>query len=344
MPHEENLSQPHDVNATMPSGTVAMMMHAERIAIPFDEKRGMAFCGLACAGCSDLDCPGCHLKGCQDADHCEILKCCTDRHLDGCHACDDFPCGAGMFQKPRVRAFVRCMREDGKANVLDGLRRNAAAGIAYHRANGLTGDYDLAAEKSEEAVIRMIRYGLGIDPYTDETPMSAGRFTIRRIRADDAGALMACYSDPLAWPFFNEDNCSGHFMFTTREVMDQAIQIWTTCHDTRQFARYTLLDAGVPFGTVEFCPRRELHPVHGRVSIVRADVDPAHERSDAIQDILGCVIRDMMPAFRVDALITKAVPQAEERIAALGASGFRPTQDPSLSRFEHYFLYTGDGA
>lgn len=319
-------------------------MNQEEKRVPaFDAGRGMAYCGLACAGCSDADCPGCFRKGCRETDACGIRKCCIERTIDGCHQCGDFPCDAGMFRKPRVRAFVRCMREDGVANVLDGLARNAAAGIAYHRADGLTGDYDLAAEESEEAVIRMIRYGRGTDPYVDDTLLAAGRFSLRRVKEEDAQALLTCYADPRAWPFFNADNCSGHFMFETLDVMERSIRIWVMCHDTRQFVRYTLLDAGIPFGTVEFCPRRDLHPVYGRVSIVRVDVDPAHEETEPIHDILGCVIRDMMPAFRVDALITKAVPQAGERIDALVRAGFVHTEDPLLARFEHYFLYRGDG-
>ena len=308
--------------------------------ISFHPERGMASCGLACAVCSAPDCPGCAMKGCQDAATCEIRKCCFERHLDGCHACGDFPCDADMFKKPRVRAFIRCMREDGVANVLDGLRRNAACGIAYHRPNGLTGDYDAAAETSEEEVLRLIRYGQRPDPYTEATPLASDRFTLRPMKPDDAEALLACYADPRAWPFFNDDNCSGHFMFKTRKEMGEAIRIWIICQETRAFMRYTLLDNGVPFGTVEFCPRNELHPVHGRVSIVRVDVDPAHEQADDLYDLLKCTIRQMMPAFRVDALITKAVPQAVERIAALKAWGFRPTEDQQLTRgFPHYHLW-----
>ena len=307
----------------------------------YDAARGMAMCGLACAVCSVPACPGCHMDGCHGAATCEIRKCCLARHIAGCHACGDFPCDAAMLKNPRVRAFVRCMREDGVPNVIDGLRRNAACGIAYHRPDGLTGDYDKAAEISEEAVIRLIRYGHGTDPYTDVTPFATHRFTMRAMEPADADPLLACYADPRAWPFFNDDNCSGHFMFRTREAMAEAIRIWTICQETRQFMRYTLLEKGTPFGTVEFCPRRDLHPVHGRVSIVRVDVGPAHENAEDILEMLGCILRDMMPAFRVDALITKAVPQAVGRIAALETAGFAKTDDPMLSRFPHYYLYQG---
>lgn len=119
----------------------------------------MAYCGLICGLCRPDG--GC---SCKSGDNCGKrlspqgcyqYSCCTERGLQGCWECEDAPCGRDMLApgKTKIRAFVRCIREDGMENFLEYLEMNREKGVAYHR-NGFTGDYDL---ETEEEVLQLLR-------------------------------------------------------------------------------------------------------------------------------------------------------------------------------------------
>ena len=123
-----------------------------------DRSKGIAYCGLACCVCGEnKDCAGCRNDGCEDKDWCKSYQCCPDRGLNGCWECAEFPCDNPMFQKPRVRAFVRFIAEHGENKLLDCLARNEAAGIRYHYDGQLTGDYD--TPQTEEEILHLILHG-----------------------------------------------------------------------------------------------------------------------------------------------------------------------------------------
>jgi len=122
-----------------------------------DRSRGIAYCGLACCVCSHTDCVGCHNEGCAIWTECKSYHCCGEKGLKGCWECAEFPCDNPMFQKPRVRAFIRFVAEYGENKLLDCLARNEAAGMTYHEEGKLTGDYD--TPDTEEAIIRLILSG-----------------------------------------------------------------------------------------------------------------------------------------------------------------------------------------
>ncbi|MBS6180907.1 MAG: DUF3795 domain-containing protein [Erysipelotrichaceae bacterium] len=117
------------------------------------EERGMAYCGLACCVCSESDCPGCHARGCEHKAMCGILDCCMRKGIDGCYACDEFPCDEEMLRKRRMQVFNRCMRKAGPAEVMRCLNRNEKAGIQYHYADKLIGDYDLDCDCDIEELL-----------------------------------------------------------------------------------------------------------------------------------------------------------------------------------------------
>ena len=118
------------------------------------EERGMAYCGLACCVCSESDCTGCHARGCEHKAMCGILDCCLRKGIDGCYACDEFPGDEEMLKKRRVQVFNRCMRKAGPTEVMRCLKRNEKAGIQYHYAGKLIGDYDLNCDCDIEELLR----------------------------------------------------------------------------------------------------------------------------------------------------------------------------------------------
>ncbi len=120
-----------------------------------DVQKGMAFCGLCCFLCDEnAACRGCRAEGCKGGALCAIRVCCLSRGLDGCWACQDFPCGEPMLAKMRVRAFCRFARERGERELIGCLARGARHGVRYHEPGKLTGDYDACAD--EAAVFRLL--------------------------------------------------------------------------------------------------------------------------------------------------------------------------------------------
>ena len=76
--------------------------------------------------------------------------------LNGCWECEDFSCGKDMFSDShdiRLRAFVRCAKEEGLNKLAEYVVRNQQNGIYY----GHNKDYDGLG--SEEAVLRLLRTG-----------------------------------------------------------------------------------------------------------------------------------------------------------------------------------------
>lgn len=127
-------------------------------------KKGIAYCGLACAACSaDKSCPGCHSDGCSGKDWCVNYKCCKERGFSGCFECPDFPESSasaaccGMLSKPKPHAFSVFIRRYGIEKLLDCLKRNEADGLIYHYGCGIAGDYDKPA--TEEGIIELILSG-----------------------------------------------------------------------------------------------------------------------------------------------------------------------------------------
>lgn len=122
----------------------------------------IAYCGLACKLChlagtcdgckSEKNCCGRHLS----TSGCYQYNCCKERGLNGCWKCKDFCCGKDMFSDShdiRLRAFVRCVKEEGLNKLAEYVLRNQQNGIHY----GHNKDYDGLG--SEEAVLRLLRTG-----------------------------------------------------------------------------------------------------------------------------------------------------------------------------------------
>ncbi len=139
-------------------------------------KDSIAYCGLVCAFCSESKCNTCESSivqssicsqfnseiskctGCRTkSDECSTKECCKSKNIDGCWECKSFPCGSDMQKSPRVRAFVRCAKEDGIENLAMYLLRNAESGIQYHKADGNRGDYDIL--DNEELILMLLRAG-----------------------------------------------------------------------------------------------------------------------------------------------------------------------------------------
>lgn len=121
----------------------------------------VAYCGLVCGLCSESgEC------SCRSGNHCGKrvspagcyqYACCSGKGLRGCWECEEAPCGTDMFDqgKIKIRAFIRCIKEDGLERFSEYMLRNIDDAITYHR-TGIFGDYDL---QDEQDVLDLLRYG-----------------------------------------------------------------------------------------------------------------------------------------------------------------------------------------
>lgn len=157
----------------------------------FREKRGIAYCGMACVLCrleGHDDCPGCAAEYNKKADDCCVIQCAERKGVDGCFACSNYPCGNenndcfvkqcvrkkgiegcftcpdypcgndwGLFQSKRNKAFLRYAREFGKQALIDRLRVNYENGITYQEPGKSGGDYDVL--ETEYEIYQLLRYG-----------------------------------------------------------------------------------------------------------------------------------------------------------------------------------------
>ena len=58
------------------------------------------------------------------------------------------------------------------------------------------------------------------------------KFVIRLFKDEDVDDLLKVYSDKLALPFFNSDNCDGdNFYYSTKERMTDAIGFWHMAYE-----------------------------------------------------------------------------------------------------------------
>lgn len=292
--------------------------------------RTLAYCGLACSECSRQDCPGCQRLGCEGADSCAILSCVRDRGLEGCFACDTFPCDQPMFRNPRIRAFNRYARDSGRAELLDRLRINRANGIVYHEPGSLKGDYD--ASPDEEDILRLIRTGR-MNPYVRCPALSSEHYQLRLVQEGDSADLLSCYSDTAAQPFFNADNCTGGFSFHTPEQMDVSIRMWLESYARQDFIRFAIIDAasGRAVGTIEMFGKIGSYRLDW--GLLRLDVVSALEKEPILQELFKLCLDHFFDLFDVPDIVTKAIPQAEERLRALQALGFRAHDLPGRTHY-----------
>ncbi len=142
---------------------------------------------------------------------------------------------------------------------------------------------------------------------------------------EDAPALLRCYGDQAAVPFFNADNCNGATFYCATEAdVAEAVHIWLLCYARREFVRFAIEDGGHVVGTAEMfhCDADDRPQPYG---VLRVDVASPHERADFLTDVFALCESELFAAFDVREMVTKAVPAAAERRKALASLGCEAT-------------------
>lgn len=300
-------------------------------------EKDLGVCGLACVLCSSTDCPGCKARGCEQGCDCSVYQCATRKGLDGCYQCDAFPCGEGMHQGMRNRVFNRYAIQYGKQNLLERLAANAENDVTYHKPDGQKGDYDIL--ETEDEIWRLIRFG-SHDLYAKCPVLETNHFTLRLVRLDDAEDLLTCYSDPESQEIFDAENCTSDFRYQTLEEMNECIRFFLLNYENRGFVRFSIVnkETGHAVGTVEMFNATGHLAGCDSWGVLRLDLASAYEKQPYIEELLACCLPSFYGLFDVELIVTKAIPEAKERVASLRVSGFTPFEWPDTTR-KHYWRH-----
>ena len=160
--------------------------------------------------------------------------------------------------------------------------------------------------------------------YKKYLELNDDRFLIRLIDDDDCDSLLEVYSDKMALPFFNSDNCDGdNFYYDTKEKMIEALNFWKLAYERGWFVRLSIIDKSISkaIGTIELCLRTS-DDNFNNCGILRVDVKSDYERFDMLYDIFFLITPMAKEALGCNSIITKAPIYAVERIKALEEIGF----------------------
>ncbi|MFT8315595.1 MAG: N-acetyltransferase [Clostridium sp.] len=164
--------------------------------------------------------------------------------------------------------------------------------------------------------------------------------TLRQTNMDDVQELLKCYSDKKALPLFNSDNCHGDdFHYTTIEKMKEAINFWNFSYKNKEFVRWTVIlnDTNEKVGTIEMF-HRIADDEFNDYGVLRIDLQSNYEKRSVIDDILEIVNENFYKAFDVEAILTKSIPDAAERIASLTKKGYNPIKKKFMMIYDDYFV------
>ena len=165
--------------------------------------------------------------------------------------------------------------------------------------------------------------------------------TLRLTSLEDAAELLKCYSDEKAVPLFNSDNCHGDdFHYTTIERMKEAVDFWQYSYEHRYFVRLTVIlnTTKEKIGTIEMF-KREAEDEFNHFGVLRIDLQSKYEKQQYIDEILQIANQDFYKAFEVDSILTKAIPNATERIVSLKSKGYVPINKKFMV-YDDYFVRT----
>lgn len=169
------------------------------------------------------------------------------------------------------------------------------------------------------------------------------KYRLRLVEPGDLQDLLKVYSDPMAVPFFNGDNCNGDtFYYPTEARMGQALDFWRTAWQEKWFVRWAIVDQqlGAAVGTIELF-HRDAEDFFTNCGLLRLDLRSDYEREGEIQRILALILTFAFEDFHCQKIATKAVPEAVERIKALEKSGFSATGEKLAghdgTKYDHYF-------
>lgn len=173
------------------------------------------------------------------------------------------------------------------------------------------------------------------DPY-DICPVYESRqFMLRLVLPEDAEDLLVCYSNPEAQPIFNSDNCTSDFLYSSLDDMKRCIEEWIDAYKKKDYTRFSIIDKqnNKAVGTVEIFGSDE----NQGYSVLRIDILPQYENQEHLNELL-CIADSFFLDFGCYRIVTKAIPEAAERIKALTKHGYTHYPENDEWKRKDYYI------
>ena len=164
--------------------------------------------------------------------------------------------------------------------------------------------------------------------------LESEKFVIRLFKDEDVDDLLKVYSDKLALPFFNSDNCDGdNFYYSTKERMTDAIGFWHMAYENGWFVRMSIVDKSIEgvIGTVELCVRVS-EDAFDNMGILRVDVRSDYEQEEVLHDIFALVTPKLEEMLGCKGVLTKAPIYAVDRVKAIQKVGFTKSENMLIGK------------
>jgi [ribosomal protein S5]-alanine N-acetyltransferase len=177
-------------------------------------------------------------------------------------------------------------------------------------------------------------------PYQKCPVYETEHFLFRLVQLEDAQDLLDCYSDPMSALIFNSDNCSNDFVYQTVEEVRNMIGFWLDEYALGYYVRFSIIEksSSRAVGSVECFAKQEIFPDYGRGGLLRIDLASRHETETDLAEILCMVNNHFYDCFKVDSIITKAIPAAIHRTAALHDNGYTALKNQTIVPYDDYFV------
>lgn len=184
-----------------------------------------------------------------------------------------------------------------------------------------------------------------VDVYEKCPILENDSFLLRFVDIHDASDLLKVYSDKLAVPFFNSDNCHGDtFHYVTMEQMKDAILYWIMEYERKGFVRWSIVDKekGIVIGTIELFHRVAKDYFHA-CGLLRLDLRSDYENETSIFSILSLIVPRAFELFNCHMIVTKVKRGARERIHAVTKMEFYLSDQYLIghdqTRYKDYWIF-----
>jgi [ribosomal protein S5]-alanine N-acetyltransferase len=132
--------------------------------------------------------------------------------------------------------------------------------------------------------------------------------------------------------FMNSDRCTSDFYYKTINEMKSCIRFRLDEYKSKSFIRLSVIDKQKHkvVRTIEMFGGKKFR-------VLRIDLKSDYERGTFISEILGLVNTYFYNIFNTSRIVSKAIPEATERIAALTAGGYIKLEDKSFLPLPSYY-------
>jgi len=179
-------------------------------------------------------------------------------------------------------------------------------------------------------------------PYVECPVYETKQYVIRLVEREDSEDLLECYSDLESVKLFNSDNCGSDFFYRTVEEIAECIDCWINEYTHQGFVRFSIINKSMnkAIGTIEMFAKEETFSEAGKVGVLRLDLASGFENKESIAEILTVLDQHLFDDFEVNSIVTKAIPEAQERISVLENNGYSQLSENRIISYPYYFIKT----